>query len=981
MPSWDNSSRRRKGGATFFVDATPERYEKWLEYTVKQTMIEQEGDERLVFINAWNEWGEGCHLEPDVRFGRAWLEATLRAKQSASRVDVHYFRHVQPYQLWLAAQQIDEISAKRLVGELNHPVRFTVVIDAVASSAEQLSETLKSFSRQQYANIQLLVVSPMPAPAGLGQFVLWFQAEIFPEILLTELARPIPDSWFCLIQAGDQIAESGLLLLAGGLAGSEASGLVYGDEDVLDAGYGPSRPIFRRDFDIDHLRSYPYLGRLLLFRGKEYLELGGFDWSSGPAKYYDYALRFYESFGEKGIFHQPSILFHASQRRDEGDIQSAHRVALHAHLLRCNVAAEVDAGGMPGSFRVRYPYEAQPLVSIIIPTKNQLSMLQRCLESLLEKTAYKNYEILLVDNQSSDVATVDYLNGLVGLNLPNLQVLSYQHEFNFADMNNLAVREARGEYLVLLNNDTAIVKSDWLDALLNHARRPEVGIVGAKLLYPDGTVQHAGVVLGLRGPADHPFVGEAMASQGYGGRLLLDQQYSAVTAACMMVRKSVYDAVGGMDAEAFKVSYNDVDFCLRVREAGFRIVWTPYAVVMHEGNVSQKQVDTATQESKQQRFRAEQNMMYRRWLSALVSDPSYNPNLSLVGNGFTLEADPLFNRYSGLFLPKVVAHNADPYGSGNYRVIQPLQALLAADLACGGHRDYFLDPVPLAKVAPDVIVLQKQFTDGQLVRLSEYREFSGAKLVYELDDYLPNLPTSSVHKDGIPKDMLRRMRQAMACCDRVVVSTDALKSSLGDIHSDIVVLPNYLPSPWWGNIAAHPEVEGQRKPRVGWAGGISHAGDLRLIIDVVKALADRIDWVFFGMLPKGLETTVAEYHPGVSVEDYPDRLAALGLDLALAPLEDNLFNRCKSNLRLLEYGICGFPVVATDIEPYRCGLPVTLVRNRFKDWKNAIEEKLAEPQALRAEGLALQATVKKEWMLEGDNLMRWRDGWMLAVGR
>ncbi len=264
------------------------------------------------------------------------------------------------------------------------------------------------------------------------------------------------------------------------------------------------------------------------------------------------------------------------------------------------------------------------------------------------------------------------------------------------------------------------------------------------------------------------------------------------------------------------------------------------------------------------------------------------------------------------------------------------------------------------------------------MRIKDYREFSGAKLIYELDDYLPNLPVASVHKSDFPRDTLKRMRAGMNLCDRVVVSTDALKDALSGLHPDIRVLPNYLPPAMWQGIGQRRELNPHRRPRVGWAGGAGHAGDLRLIVDVVKALADRVDWVFFGMLPEEVRTYVAEFHPGIPLASYPEKLASLDLDLAVAPLDGGLFNECKSNLRLLEYGICGYPVIASDGVAYRCGFPVTLVKNRFKDWVAAIEEKIAEREALWNEGLALQAVVRRDWMLEGGNLARWLDGWMLA---
>lgn len=891
---------------------------------------------------------------------------------------VEYLKHA-PWHRYLESRKVDQGVAgnTRRYLESSPSVVFIFVVDATHAVSDEIRSTLRSFYDHKYAAIKIVVIASGAVSCEIDDDnVSWISDKSQIDLVLEEIALHGDLSWVCHLRAGDLLGDYPLELIARHLRECTSVGLVYPDEDVIDSLYGPSSPMLKPDFNLDYLRSYPYVGRFLLMRGREYLDLGGLDHSFDVACFYDYVLRYCDKYGESGIAHIPEVLFHASLTEFEADGVEQYSRALQEHLRRCQVAARIEPGLLPGGFRVYYLHDDQPLVSIIIPTKNQFPILQRCLEGLLEKTSYKNYEVILVDNQSTEADARHYLQGLIDLDLPNLRVLSYPHPFNFSDMNNLAAQEARGEYLVLLNNDTAIVKSDWLDALLNHARRPDVGIVGAKLLYPDGSIQHAGVILGLRGPADHPFVGEAMDAPGYCGRLLVDQQYSAVTAACMMVRKSVYEAVGGMDADSFKVSYNDVDLCLKVRELGYRIIWTPYAVVMHEASVSQNLVDKTAVESKRKRFESEQLAMYRKWMPALISDPAYNPNLSLSGSGFQLEMDHLFNPNPGTTLPRVLAHNADQFGSGCYRVIQPLQAIVDAGMATGVCRELFLDPIHAVKAGLDVIVLQRQTTDAQLRCIDHYREFSGARLIYELDDYLPNMPTSSEHKGNFSRDVLRRLRQVASLCDRMTVSTYALKQALDGLHSDIVVLPNYLPARLWSHaLRRNPDVN--RKPRVGWAGGVGHAGDLRVIADVVKAMADRVEWVFFGMYPKGLESCIAEYYPAVAIEHYPQRLAALNLDLALAPLEQNQFNECKSNLRLLEYGVCGYPVIATDIEPYRCGLPVTLVKNRYKDWVAAIEEKLSDRLALRAEGEVLQGAVRKDWMLEGTNLVRWYEGWML----
>lgn len=254
------------------------------------------------------------------------------------------------------------------------------------------------------------------------------------------------------------------------------------------------------------------------------------------------------------------------------------------------------------------------------------------------------------------------------------------------------------------------------------------------------------------------------------------------------------------------------------------------------------------------------------------------------------------------------------------------------------------------------------------------KAFSRAFKVYELDDYLPNLPLKNIHRQHMPRDILKSLRQGLALVDRFVVSTQPLAEAFAGLHDDIRVVENRLPVEWWKGLQSERRVSA--RPRVGWAGGSSHTGDLEMIADVVKALANEVDWVFFGMCPEKLRPYMKEVHAGVDINLYPQALASLNLDLALAPVEQNLFNECKSNLRLLEYGACGFPVICSDIVCYQGDLPVTRVKSRFRDWVEAIRMHLADLDATAKVGDALRAAVMHDWMLEGRNLEAWRDAWL-----
>jgi hypothetical protein len=318
---------------------------------------------------------------------------------------------------------------------------------------------------------------------------------------------------------------------------------------------------------------------------------------------------------------------------------------------------------------------------------------------------------------------------------------------------------------------------------------------------------------------------------------------------------------------------------------------------------------------------------------------------------------------------------ADNNGCGHYRVRQPFLSMQREGLAEGVLAVSHLSPVHIERFAPQAMVLQRQLTERQIKIMRDYKEFSGSFKIYELDDYLLNLPLKSAHRKNVPKEAAKLLRQAIAQTDRLVVSTAPLAEQLAGMHTDIRVVPNRLPVDWWGSLPPGRRRAG-RKPRVGWGGGSSHRGDLELIAEVVRDLAGEVEWVFFGMCPDKLRPYVHEFHTGVPIEQYPAKLASLNLDLALAPLEDNLFNACKSNLRLLEYGACGFPVVCSDVVCYRGELPVTRVRNRYKDWVDAIRMHLADLDAAAAAGDALREALHRDWMLAGDNLVAWRDAWL-----
>ena len=765
--------------------------------------------------------------------------------------------------------------------------------------------------------------------------------------------------WLLVVEAGTEFTAGGLARLAVALAASGSLRALFADEWYRDAA-GNTAPALRPDLNLDLLLGSPCaMAGHWVFRRDAVLAAGGFDRAHAGAHELDLILRLLERDGLDGIGHLAEpLLVCAPPRRADAAQRSA--IARHLHARGYEQAQVHEAG--PGLHRIDYGHPAQPRVSLIVLAPDSLAVLERCVLSILEHTAWPDYELLLVDNASTPEVR-DWMHQVAGLAAGRVRVVATAGALAPSAARNLAAVDASGTFCLFLDADAAAVQPQWLHALLNHGLRPEVGIVGARTVAADGTVTHAGLLPGLREGAGRMFLGKPMQAGGYMDRLRVAQDCSAVSGSCLLVGRDLFDQLGGFDAAAFPGGGADVDLCLRAGALGRLVVCTPEALLLH-GPEPAPLPEPAF------------DALCERWLPALARDPAYNPNLRLdVAAGFELDQSELtWDPLPWRPLPRVLALPSDGHGSGHYRVLQPFAALRAAGTIDGAASPRPLDVVEVERFAPDVLVMQRRVADADLARLRRLHRFSPAFKVYELDDWLPDLPAANIHRRHMPRDVARRLREGLAHADRFVVSTPALAEACAGWHADIRVAENRLDPRHWSALPAPGKRAG--KPRVGWAGGVSHDGDLAVIAEVVRALAGEVDWVFFGMCPEPLRRHVAEFHPGVPIGQYPRALAALALDLAVAPLQDHPFNTCKSNLRLLEYGACGYPVVCSDLPPYRGDLPATRVRNRRQDWIDAIRMHLADLPASLAAGHALRAAVRRDWMLEGPGLDTWRRAWL-----
>jgi GT2 family glycosyltransferase len=451
-----------------------------------------------------------------------------------------------------------------------------------------------------------------------------------------------------LLDNDDELAPSALFEVAKALNRNKKLNFIYSDEDKIDTRGRRVSPFFKPDWSPDLFFSMNYTCHLSCFRKRLVSEVGGFRLGYEGSQDYDLTLRVVEKIDERSIFHIPKVLYHwrelatstAATPGAKKYTSDSSLKALNDYLKRNRIEGEAIEGQVPGRFYLKRAISKEKKVSIIIPFRDQVAVLRQCLNSIFKKTDYSNFELVLVNNDSQESKTEKYLADLKKNN--QIKIFDYKKPFNFSAINNFAVENCEGEYVLLLNNDTEVIDSDWLTAMVREIQRPEVGVVGAKLLYPNRTIQHAGVVLGM-GIAGHAFKYLPDANEGYRSQAKVLRNYSAVTGACLMTKKNLYQKVGGLDEENLKIAYNDVDFCLKIREKGYLVVYTPYAKLYHHESLSRGDDEELKKKDPERlkRVEAERRFMLEKWKEWIDNDPYYNPNLTRRREDFSLRTEKL----------------------------------------------------------------------------------------------------------------------------------------------------------------------------------------------------------------------------------------------------------------------------------------------------------------------------------------------------
>lgn len=579
---------------------------------------------------------------------RAWRKLGLNGFIQFSREYIASRRPPANYRHWLKMfSDLDsediKIIRQRIVKMKSRPL-ISIIMPVYDPPEKWLRRAIESVRAQLYPHWELCIADDCSTESYVRKVlehysdvdnrikINWRKTNGHISVSSNSALELASGDFLALLDHDDELAPHALYMVAAALERNPSLDLIYSDEDKIDERGQRFDPYFKPDWNPDLFRGQNMVCHLAVYRTEVLRAVGGFREGFEGSQDWDLALRVTERISASNICHLPYVLYHwraianstATNLSAKPYAITAAVAALNEHLVRtkCHGSVEpLEGGHLRVRFSISVPF---PLVSIIIPTRNGVHLLRQCIESIRSRSSYPNYEILVVDNQSDDPAALGYLTEIEENGIA--RVLRYDFPFNYSAINNFAAREAKGSFLCLLNNDIEVISSGWLEEMVSHASRPDVGAVGAMLYYPNDLIQHAGVVLGMGGVAGHAYGRSPRGTPGYMNRARLVQNIGAVTGACLLVRASIFREVGGLDAENLPVAFNDVDFCIRVAQCGYRNLWTPFAELYHHESATRGSDETADNKP---RFRREHEYMKARWGDLLQRDPAFNPNLSL----------------------------------------------------------------------------------------------------------------------------------------------------------------------------------------------------------------------------------------------------------------------------------------------------------------------------------------------------------------
>jgi len=602
-------------------------------------------------ISIYSKFKQKFILKPQKILKRAWkiltkLGPTAFFKRSYRFIFRRFRREdFNAYHLSVQKNLINlptEKEVKKAIQHFIYTPTISIILPVYNPNLNHLKTAIESVKRQSYTKWQLCIADDFSTVPEIRKYLQTLEKDKRIKVIFrrqnggivkaTNTAlKQANGAYITFLDNDDELTPDALFEAIQTLQEKKYD-IIYSDSDKIDQDGTYCEPFYKPDFSPDLLLSCNYIAQLCFYRKKLLDEIGPLREGYDGSQDYDLILRATDK--PRLIKHIPKVLYHWRKTENSTALRldnkpyviEASRKALKDTIRRRQIKAEVLDGLWLNSFRVKRQIKSEPLISIIIPFRDQVEILKKCIDSIFEKTTYKNYEILLINNQSELLDTIEYMKEVE--NCPRVRLLHYDAPFNYSAINNFASTQSEGEYLVLLNNDTEIISPDWLESMLEHASRKEVGAVGAKLLYPNNLIQHAGVLVGVGGVANCAFMNKDLYDNGYFGFVNVIRNYSAVTAACLMIKKETFERINGLDEENLAVTFNDIDLCLRLRELGYLIVYTPYSILYHHESLTRgKEVNIN-----------EITYMQRRHSKILhIGDPYYNPNLSSERPDYSLK--------------------------------------------------------------------------------------------------------------------------------------------------------------------------------------------------------------------------------------------------------------------------------------------------------------------------------------------------------
>ncbi|WP_027468358.1 glycosyltransferase [Deefgea rivuli] len=860
---------------------------------------------------------------------------------------------------------------------LTEEVRFSIACVVLPGKEHLLLESINSLCCQTHSNWKFLIIGFTPSSIQPHNNIKWH--ELTDEEDSTDIINNFlfdTDGLSAIIEAGDQLANYGLTIVAAEHLHVNKPAY-YCNTVFIDSHANISKPTLLPEFDSELLRRMDYFSDAFWFNPKKADGIK-LDANLASSAYYKFKLQFTIEQNNPPHRIDEILYFHHT---DGGHniypiefCEEEQLTVLNEHLSRCKIQAKTSKNINTLGNKIFYGPSSQPSISILIPTKDNLPDLHDCLDSIHKLTLYKNYEIIIIDNGSTKKETIDFLYN--DNKEFKFTVLQHPGPFNYSKLINTAAQQASGEILIQLNNDTVIIDPNWLSTIAGALEQPNVGIVGVPLLFENGTLQHAGVGVGLGGVAGHYFYKEkAKATYMFFG--CTSHAVPAVTGACLGIRKNLYQQVNGMDEE-LTTFYQDIDLCMKVAMHGLTIQYIAETALIHKESKSLKSKhEKTTLDARKPVWHHESDTFKERWLTNPLIWARYSrqatphhywePDFRIISNTNVIDIAPL---------DTILTMTNDHGAVAAYRTEEPLKALKTNNdiqgISLMSLKGFGL--IDISAVNPSTIILQRPVFEKVTRQIVQYNNLTlNCKLGIELDDLIHEVPASNpIHQDPSFAQSIDLTNYTLKNADFLVTTTDFLANYYSDFIKDIRIVNNFIDATRWGglrNIANN-----SAKLRVCWAGGSSHRDDILSIKSVIQKTAHIVDWIFFGMCPSEIRPFVKEIIPGVGFDAYPARLASLNIDLAIAPLENNIFNRGKSHLKIIEFGFLGIPVLCSNIDPYFGDFPVIRVNNQ-DEWIEAINWLNNDRTTLINMAAALKQKIDDRWILQR-NIAEWKKAWL-----